>query len=114
MKKSTAALILALSLTACGKRGELQRAPGMAPPPVAYGETKPKGADALLTPSTQATPARSSELLTRSEVRGDDPFDIAPGGAAQPFPGDEAPKAVIAKRRQNAGGKTPPFPLPHN
>ena len=92
MNRATAAILIALSLTACGKKGELQRAPGMTPPPVAYGESRPKSSDQLLAPSTQATPERSSEILTRSEVRGDDPFDIPPGGAAQPFPGDEKQK----------------------
>ena len=92
MNRATAAILIALSLTACGKKGELQRAPGMTPPPVAYGENRPKTSDQLLQPSTQATPERSSEILARSEVRGDDPFDIPPGGAAQPFPGDDVPK----------------------
>lgn len=92
MRHAATVFFLALSLTACGKKGELQRAPGMTPPPVAYGEKTPKTSDQLLVPSTQATPERSSEILTRSEVRGDDPFDIPPGGAAQPFPGDEKQK----------------------
>ncbi len=92
MKKSATLLLIAMTLTACGKKGELQRAPGMTPPPLAYGEDKPKTADALLAPSTQAKPERSSEILIRSEVRGDDPFDIPPGGAAQPFPGDDVSK----------------------
>jgi predicted small lipoprotein YifL len=96
MRKSTAILVplslLALALSACGKKGELQRAPGMTAPPLAFGENKPKTSDQLLEPSTQATPERSSEILVRSEVRGDDPFDIPPGGTAQPFPGDEAAK----------------------
>ncbi len=88
MKRATAILLIALTLTACGKRGELQRAPGMTPPPIAYGEDRPKSSAQLLEPSTQATPERASEILTQSEVRGDDPFDLPPGGAMQPFPGD--------------------------
>lgn len=104
MKKFTALLLIAISLTACGKRGELQRSPGMTAPPVAYGESKPKSADAMLEPSTQATPERSSEILTRSEVRGDDPFDIPPSGAAQPFPGDEAPKDMPKREGPKRGG----------
>ncbi len=108
MNRAAVTILIALSLTACGKKGELQRAPGMTPPPVAYGESDPKTSDELLMPSTQATPERSSEILTRSEVRGDDPFEIPPGGAAQPFPGDEkakdpnkpdAPKPEIQKRK---------------
>ena len=103
MKNSPAILLLALTLTACGKKGELQRAPGMTPPPVAYGENRPKTSDQLLQPSTQATPERSSEILTRSEVRGDDPFDIPPGGAAQPFPDDDAPKDAQKDKPKRGG-----------
>ena len=103
MKNSAAILLLALTLTACGKKGELQRAPGMTPPPVAYGEKSSKTSDQLLEPSTQATPERSSEILTRSEVRGDDPFDIPPGGAAQPFPGDDVPKDAQKDKPKRGG-----------
>ena len=111
MRHAATVFLLALSLTACGKKGELQRAPGMTPPPVAYGEKTPKTSDQLLMPSTQATPERSSEILTRSEVRGDDPFDIPPGGAAQPFPGDDKqidpnkPDAPKPEGQKQAGQK---------
>jgi hypothetical protein len=39
----------------------------------------------LTTPSAQARPGRSDELLKRSERRADDPFDIAPGEQPQPL-----------------------------
>ena len=77
-------LLLALTgtvgaLAACGGRVALRPPEGQALPPRAYGETGPRGVDALLEPSSQARPARNAEPLTRSDTRSDDPFDLPPG-----------------------------------
>ena len=72
-------LALTIGLAACGGRVALRPPEGQALPPRAYGETGPRGVDALLEPSSQARPARNAELLTRSDTRSDDPFDLPPG-----------------------------------
>jgi hypothetical protein len=67
-------------LAACGNRGALQPAKGDTMPAATYGEGKALSGDELLTPSTQAMPERSDELLRRSEKRQDDEFDLPPPG----------------------------------
>ncbi len=69
-----------LLLAACGNRGSLEPPQGQSLPPAVYGETRQPGAEDLLTPSTQALPERSDELLRRSEKRQDDKFDLPPPG----------------------------------
>lgn len=69
---------LVLLLAACGGRGDLKPEKGQPLPPAPYGATAtPTPAD-LLTPSTQARPSRSDELLRSSERRPRDEFDLPP------------------------------------
>lgn len=74
-----AALASLLVLGACGKFGQLQPQSGSKAVPVAYGQEKAETPDELLTPTVQARPGRSVELLRRSERRQDDEFDLPPG-----------------------------------
>jgi len=76
---------LALCIAGCGKVGDLEPRTGNAMPPKAYGQTKAQTAEALTTPSVQARPGRTDELLKRSERREDDPFDVPPGEEPKPF-----------------------------
>lgn len=71
-------ILLPLALAACGGREELQPAQGKTLPPAPYGaEAQPTPSD-LMTPSVQARPERSDDLLRRSEERRDDRFDLPP------------------------------------
>ena len=83
---------LAAALAACGKVGDLEPRTGQSLPPKAYGQTSEQTAETLSTPSVQARPGRSDELLRRSERREDDPFDLAPGAEPVPLPGPDADK----------------------
>lgn len=83
---------LAAALGACGKVGDLEPRTGQSLPPKAYGQTSEQSAEAFSTPSVQARPGRSDELLRRSERREDDPFDLAPGEEPVPLPGPDAVK----------------------
>ena len=76
---------IALAATACGKVGDLEPRAGNALPTRAYGQTTDQTARVLTTPSVQARPGRTDELLKRSERREDDPFDIAPGEQPKPL-----------------------------
>ena len=83
---------IALAVTACGKVGDLEPRTGNALPQKAYGQTTDQNTGVLTTPSAQARPGRSDELLKRSERRADDPFDIAPGEQPKPLNAeDQAP-----------------------
>jgi hypothetical protein len=86
---------MALSATACGLVGDLEPRSGNALPPQAYGQTTTQSAGVLTTPSAQARPGRSDELLKRSERRADDPFDVAPG--EQPKPLNPEDQTLAAK-----------------
>jgi len=67
-----------MALSACGAARELKPAEGKKLPVAPYGATVTPGADQLLTASTQARPSRSDELLTGSEERRTDEFDLPP------------------------------------
>ncbi len=83
---------ITLAATACGKVGDLEPRSGNALPPKAYGQTTDQRTGVLTTPSAQARPGRSDELLKRSERRADDPFDVAPGEQPKPLnPEDQTP-----------------------
>lgn len=82
-------IVAALAATACGKVGDLEPRAGNSLPPKAYGQTTEQTAAVLTTPSVQARPGRTDELLKRSERREDDPFDVAPGEEPKPLYPDE-------------------------
>ena len=65
-------------LAGCGRVHPLQPVKGESLPPAAYGaDAGPSGSD-LLQPSQQARPARGDELLTNSQDRRSDKFDLPP------------------------------------
>lgn len=76
----TAALTLLLTLTACGRVGELEPVEGTSLPPAPYGASQPLTAAELLVSDPVAVPERSVELRSESEEREDDPFDLPPEG----------------------------------
>ncbi|GAA4009519.1 hypothetical protein GCM10022280_02970 [Sphingomonas swuensis] len=82
-KRGLWATALALALAGCGQVGELKPPPGQ-PLPV-----KPKLAvttptpEELLTPPPYARPVRVDEILTRSEPRRPDRFDLPPPSGAE-------------------------------
>ena len=69
--------------------------PGPAAPPGLYGRPT---VDELLTPPTYARPDRVDELVTKSQPRTSDPFDLPPpsGGAAPSQPAGTPPSTVPA------------------
>jgi predicted small lipoprotein YifL len=71
--------LMGLALSACGKLGPLEPRAGAKSAPLAYGQSQAAETDSFTTPSVQARPGRSDELLRRSERRSDDPFDLPPG-----------------------------------
>lgn len=79
MRTGLIALALLGLLAACGSRTELTPKPGMGTVPKAVAATKPATPSQLMTPSTQARPDRRADLLTKSEERDEDPFDLPPG-----------------------------------
>ena len=90
MKTGIALLLSAAALlSACGKLGPLEPAPGARLPVQTYAQTGKVDPQALIEPSTQARPSRSDELLERSEVRAADPFDLPPAGRQADSDDDE-------------------------
>ena len=82
------------SLAGCGQMAPLQPAPGQRLPVRPLLANATPSAEQLLTPPTNARPARVDELIRRSEPRIPDRFDLPPpdGGAAPTLPeaGDPA------------------------
>ncbi len=67
-----------LLLGACGNEQNLHPpAGGSLPPKAATSPTQPTAMDLLKQPAAQR-PGRSDELLTKSQPRADDPFDLPP------------------------------------
>jgi hypothetical protein len=83
--RTTFIIGVAMCVAGCGKVGDLEPRTGNSMPPKAYGQTTDQTAKILTTPSVQARPGRTDELLKRSEQREDDPFDIPPGQEPKPF-----------------------------
>ena len=80
MMRRLVAVVLALTLAACGRMGELKPAEGASMPPAPYGAADTLTSSELLETSPQAIPERSVELRSESEEREDDPFDLPPEG----------------------------------
>jgi hypothetical protein len=72
------AIIIALLVTGCGAREPLQPAPGQTPPPTPAMAARAPTVEEMLDPPPVARPERVDEVLRRSEVREDDPFDLPP------------------------------------
>jgi hypothetical protein len=67
-----------LLLAACGGQQTLKPAPGKAPPPKPASAPVAPTTVQMMTPPAFLRPGRSDELITRSEPRPDDPFDLPP------------------------------------
>ena len=99
MKRARVVLLIAGSLTgasilgACGKMAPLEPAPGQHLPVKPLLATATPTAEQLLTPPATARPQRVDELITRSEPRRPDRFDMPPpdGGAAPVLPDTQPP-----------------------
>lgn len=74
----TTAIAALLLLAACGRRGDIEAAPGQELPPAPYGaEVRPTPAE-MLTPPPQAAPERVDDPVKRSEERREDRFELPP------------------------------------
>ena len=67
-------------LGACGSKQDLKPVAGQPDPVIPVGATRAPTTEELTTPDAQARPARSDELLKRSEQREPDDFDLPPPG----------------------------------
>jgi hypothetical protein len=76
--KRIAILGLVLALSACGAARDLKPAAGKPLPVAPYGAATTPTPAQLLTASSQARPERSDELLTSSEERQGNEFDLPP------------------------------------
>jgi hypothetical protein len=65
-------------LAACGNMEPLQPEAGQAMPPKPALAVRAPTTEELLTPPSNARPARQDDGLRRSEEREDDPFDLPP------------------------------------
>ena len=77
MRRSMA-LLGALALTGCGSAAALKPPPGGHLPVAPLGAKITPTPIQLLTPTTQQRPQRSDELLTQSQARRSDDFDLPP------------------------------------
>ena len=78
MKQIALAALALILLAGCGGREPLRPAPGDTMPPAPAAASGPPTTDELLEPTPIARPERVDELLTRSEEREDDRFDLPP------------------------------------
>ena len=78
MKRWIAPTLLIALLGGCGSAGRLKPADNKPLPVAPYGATATPTPQQLMTPSTQARPERNDELLTNSQKRDPDPFDLPP------------------------------------
>jgi len=78
MKRVALLLIAASALDGCGNRQSLAPAAGRALPAKPATSPGQPTAEQLLASPAQMRPGRSDELLTKSQVRPDDHFDLPP------------------------------------
>ena len=89
--KRTAILLLALGLAGCGLREPLQPPPGASLPVAPVGARTTPDAEQLLAAPAITRPGRVDEIVRRSELRGEDRFDLPPPdvpAGAVPIPVD--------------------------
>jgi hypothetical protein len=67
-----------LALPGCGAQRDLQPVAGRSLPPAPYGAIAKPTAGQLLTASSQARPNRSDDVLTSSDERQGNEFDLPP------------------------------------
>ncbi|HKX88692.1 MAG TPA: hypothetical protein VJM13_05740 [Sphingopyxis sp.] len=67
-------------LGACGSKEDLKPVAGQPAAAIPVGAKRAPTTEELTTPDAQARPARSDELLKRSEQREPDDFDLPPPG----------------------------------
>ena len=67
-------------LGACGSKEDLKPAAGQPAAAIPVGAKRAPTTEELTTPDAQAKPARSDELLKRSQEREPDDFDLPPPG----------------------------------
>jgi len=72
------AITLSLAMSACGGRVKLKPQQGASLPVKPEEAATQLTVDEMLTPPSQARPKRSDELITRSQERREDKFDIPP------------------------------------
>lgn len=78
IRRVALAVLMVGALAGCGKRQPLRPATGMSlPQKPATAPTQPTPEQLLASPA-QFRPGRSDELLTKSQVRPDDHFDLPP------------------------------------
>ncbi|HYJ29203.1 MAG TPA: hypothetical protein VEW25_02535 [Allosphingosinicella sp.] len=78
MKRILLTLAAGLALAACGVRAPLQPEPGQSLPVAPATAARQPTSEELLERPPIAAPARVDELLTRSEEREEDRFDLPP------------------------------------
>jgi hypothetical protein len=78
--KAVFALALIVALSACGSRQRLKPEAGHSLPQKPYAAKTVPTPEQLMTPTNQARPQRIDELLSHSEKRKADPFDLPPPG----------------------------------
>lgn len=78
MRDKALAGLLLLALGGCGAANSLKPLAGKALPPKPYGAAAVPTPRQLATPSSQARPERSDELLKNSEARRGDDFNLPP------------------------------------
>ena len=78
MNPRSCLIVLTLALAGCGKVGQLEPRPGHTLPPKPLLATTTPTAEQLLVPPPSARVTRVDELLTRSQPRHADRFDLPP------------------------------------
>jgi ABC-type uncharacterized transport system auxiliary subunit len=76
--RGTVAIVVLLSLAACGKREDLRPETGHSLPQKPASAAKQPGTDELLKPGPEARPKRNTEQIRRSQEQEADPFDLPP------------------------------------
>lgn len=92
MKLMKASFVSAFILcSGCGALGPLTPKDGNDLPAKAYGQREDQSVEKLLRTSPQARPNREQEILSRSTIRTEDPFDLPPETGVLDIPTDLDP-----------------------